>query len=285
MKYFLNTVSIFKKNKFVNYYKALFRHMIWQIRKILNLFPCKIKLPGFNIIIHDRSIANGCGGLLNSMQYYDPNNMYLIEELFAKKTYNTFFDIGANIGVYSLIAAYQSDIKAFAFEPHPLTFRFLKENINTNNMNSRVTCHQLALSDSDGTMSFTDDPGSSVNRLVKDNELNDNVLTVETLTGDSFCKQHAVQPDVIKIDVEGFESNVLSGFTQHLPNVQLIFIETFKQGETTKILTENYNFMGPYKIDYKNRIFSSKFESYDDWVFINNTAITPLQKIGFYINQ
>ena len=101
---FFNTVSAFYQNPFVNPHLSILRHVGWQIRKLTNRFPCEIKFDGFKIIVRNKVIANGCGGLLNAMGYYDPNNMYFIEELCRTRICNAFFDIGANIGVYSLIA-------------------------------------------------------------------------------------------------------------------------------------------------------------------------------------
>ena len=153
---FFQTVSAFHKNTYVNPYGATLRHVGWQFRKLFNCFPCDLKFRGFVVRVADRSIANGCGALLNAMGYYDPNNMLFIEEIFKQGRCQTFFDVGANIGVYSLIAAAQSRAsRVFAFEPHPYTFSLLEDNVRLNRLQNQISGYQRALSDQDGTALFS----------------------------------------------------------------------------------------------------------------------------------
>lgn len=281
---FLRTVSVFYRNPFVNPHWAILKHVAWQFRKITNKFPYELNFNGFKVIIRNKVIANGCGSLLNAMGYYDPNNMYLVEELFKKQICKIFFDIGANIGIFSLIAGYQSDVEIFAFEPHPFTFDLLRENINSNNLENRIRSFPLAFSDYDGQAFFTNNPGSSTNKIEDSNGSNLDIK-VDVITGDSFCLRHGIIPDVIKIDVEGHENLVLRGFKNVIENVQVIIVECTRMDETIDILLTQYGFLGPYKLDYRKRTFSKDFTSYEDWIFLNPDFIGLLKKYRFSIIQ
>lgn len=276
---FFRTISIFYQNPFINPQYATIRHVGWAIRKIFNRFPCEIRLGNLVVRIADLSVANGCGALLNAMGYYDPNNMHLIEEIYQSGLYSTFFDVGANIGVYSLIATHQSpNSRVFSFEPHPVTFSFLKENIGLNNLGDQISCFQVALGDSDGKTFFQDSAGNAENHVIQ--QVDENVETLEVVLrrGDSFCNEMGVIPQVMKVDVEGYENQVFTGFAGVLGNVQMIFVESWKIESTTGILNKRYGFLGPYKVDYRNRRFVSANIHSEDWLFINPQAVSLFEE-------
>jgi FkbM family methyltransferase len=269
---FLRTVSIIYKNKFVNPYAAIFRHSMWAFRKLFNKFPYDLRLYGQIIRIPNRAVANGSGALINAMGYYDPNNMFLLKEIFQNKLYNSFFDVGANIGIYSLIVAGQAkSVNVYAFEPHPETLLLLQENAILNNLEERINCRQVALGDSNGVVRLTDQAGNPQNHILA--ETNGGGLDVNIQRADKICEIENFYPEVLKIDVEGFENQVLIGFGKSLLDVRIIFIECWNLPGTIKILCENAGFKGPYKIDYKNRRFVNENIHDEDWVFINPQAL------------
>jgi FkbM family methyltransferase len=280
MSNFLRTVSLIRRDPFVNPYVAIVKHVFWQLRKALNLFPSDVRLRGRIFRVADRSVANGCGALLNAMGYYDPNNMLLIEEVFAQHEFGVFFDIGANIGVYSIIAAaLQSQV--FAFEPHPYTYRLLQENIALNHIGDRVHCFASALGDYEGSILLTDLPGSPINRVLTAG--GSGGIEVPVLTGRTFCREHGVVPEVLKIDVEGFEQVVLRGFDQVLTDTKLILVETESQVEVRRVLCAQLGFLGPYKVDYRNRVLRSDRIHDEDWLFVHPRAMGILQDMLFQI--
>lgn len=199
---FCNTLSIIRRNPYVNFYKATYKHVLWQFRKLFNVFPVRLDVGSFSIIVHDKTIANGCGGLINSMKLYDPNNMALIAELSNTGFVNCMFDVGANIGIYSLIP--DGAVQVYSFEPHPFTYSLLLENVQ---LNERTNIHafQLAIDNQNEWVHFSDVPGSSVNKLIKEDDGKDNTIMVQTVKGIDFCKEYDVRPDLLKIDTEGNE--------------------------------------------------------------------------------
>ena len=285
MSNFYRTTSLFFNNPYVNPYIATLKHIGWQFRKAMNLFPYDLTEKGFIVRIGNRVIANGCGALINAMGYYDPNNMFFLEEVYKRGVYKFFFDIGSNIGFYSLIVASQSsEAKVLAFEPHPYTYDQLRENVTINGLNGQIITINSALGSRNGGILFSNEPGSSVNRVVT--FADGDAISVKVIRGDSIdLLQHKVTPEILKIDVEGYENYVLKGFGKTLGNVQVIFIECQSVGATANLLARDFGFLGPFKIDYEKRRFFNSSIHNEDWVFLNPNAKNNISKMNFYVED
>jgi FkbM family methyltransferase len=224
---------------------------------VLNAFPFEQTISTSKIIAHHKRC--GVSALINSQGIYNYNNMKLLQDLLQEG--GTFFDVGANIGSYSLVASEQPEASVFAFEPHPVTFRMLKENIELNRRDN-VRLFNIALGAMDGEVFLTDDQGSAVNHLV-DERLPD-TISVKCRRGETFCREENVAPTYMKIDVEGFEYQVLVGFGSWLQEVDLLFIEinglsderSYGENAIHRILTEN-GFRGPLYCDFDARTISA----------------------------
>jgi FkbM family methyltransferase len=118
-----------------------------------------------------------------------------------------FFDIGANVGSYTLLAAGLNKATCISFEPAPETFEKLTANVRLNNLSNRVTCLQTALGADPGTIDFTQD-GDTTNHVVKNGENINNAIKVPVQKLDDLS--YGI-PSLIKIDVEGFETEVIKG--------------------------------------------------------------------------
>lgn len=132
------------------------------------------------------------------------------------------FDIGANVGLFTLICSEYvgNSGSVHAFEPSPQTFNWLEQNVKSNKLNN-VILNQLAVSDKDGTISFhiSEEGYDAFNSIVKPSKgLNYITETVNCLTLDSYVEKHNLQGkiQIIKIDVEGFEISLLSGASKTL---------------------------------------------------------------------
>lgn len=144
---------------------------------------------------------------------------------------DVFFDIGANIGLVCLPLARcfaGKGISMHAFEPEAGNARDLRENVRLNGL-ADVHVHEIALSDSDGTMALYLDGevGSGAHSLIAGHSATDRTVTVPVTTGAGFARQHALAPAVVKIDVEGAEIAVLAGMEPLLADhgVRDLFIE------------------------------------------------------------
>lgn len=127
----------------------------------------------------------------------------------------TVIDIGANLGLYSLVAAKAvgPEGKVFGFEPVPAIMKRFRENIALNQL-PNITAVACAVGERIGSASFylneIKSENSGLGSLVR--PIGDRMITVETITLDEFKIQNNIQKiSMVKIDVEGAEHLVLDG--------------------------------------------------------------------------
>lgn len=154
--------------------------------------------------------------------------------LFLKKG-DTFLDIGANIGLFSLIASTKigAEGRILAFEPSPKTFSRLQENLLLNEMNNSEAFN-IGLSNAEGVLQLnvSENGFDAWNSFVdtKDGKFQvtteAKVLKLDDVIRDKDVKNVAL----VKLDVEGWEKYVLQGgetfFKNHSPVVMVEFTET-----------------------------------------------------------
>ena len=126
---------------------------------------------------------------------------------------NTVFDIGSYTGVYALVAAKSNrKLKVNAFEPNPDLFSALEKNLKLNRI-LNVKSEQMALDDQPGDayLYLNHDIHTSIGSLIQSSTAGKKVLVRKT-TLDIYCENYSINSvDLIKIDVEGYETNVLQG--------------------------------------------------------------------------
>lgn len=161
--------------------------------------------------------------------------------------YNKFLDIGANIGTYSVLFA-KAGLQGCAFEPVETNFAALSKNIKLNNLQQKVKLINLALGKYEHTDVFTfvpDNTGASHLKSIENKDVKEGSETMaKVVTLDSIIEQCNFNPKndrvIIKIDVEGMESNVLEGARQFFKNFPeiLIVMESVHSGKKklTKLL-------------------------------------------------
>lgn len=189
----------------------------------------------------------------------DDSNKALLEGFLTEvKPGDIVFDIGANIGQYSIPAALRagSSGEVHAFEPAPIWARRLQENIKLNNL-SNVTTHRVGLSDrgEQRLFVFKNRQGSGMGSVVENYTSSIDAKKLERIqidmeTGDRYlARYHLPPPHIAKIDVEGAELEVLRGFEEALKDDRCRFLfcevhpdfleEPMKEVEET---LENYGF-------------------------------------------
>jgi FkbM family methyltransferase len=127
-----------------------------------------------------------------------------------------FGDIGANIGSYSILASGVNGAKTIAFEPSLSTFNQLRKNIEANKLENRITTYNVALGANEGKLCFTTGL-DTVNHVLPDSEVekNNNCTEIRVTTLDNVLPESQV-PLLVKIDVEGFETEVIKGMEKTL---------------------------------------------------------------------
>ena len=122
------------------------------------------------------------------------------------------FDVGANLGAYTLLFAQWVGAggRVFAFEPAQEPFEGLMKLLDANGLSSRVTAMQTAVSGREGAVRLLVDAADGSSRILEDAD-GRHAIEVQTVTIDAVCRREGVVPSLIKIDVEGAELEVLRG--------------------------------------------------------------------------
>lgn len=141
---------------------------------------------------------------------YEPETIELIIELLQPNA--LFLDIGANIGAISLpICKCRPDVSAYSIEASPRVFEYLKINTHLNEL-SNCTVINKAISDIDNQELNFYSPVDNYGKGSFANVFTNDAERVTTITLDSLLSKYSiVNPDVIKIDIEGFEYVAFKG--------------------------------------------------------------------------
>lgn len=143
---------------------------------------------------------------------WEPDASHVI--LANLRTSRCFIDVGANCGIYTVLGcAMNPRLKVVAIEPVDKIFQALANNVRRNEFSSRVTALNVALGDSDKMVGFHEAETSTMGSLALDgyHGQRGKVVNVQCRTLDSIVAELNIEPDFLKIDVEGFEHLVLSG--------------------------------------------------------------------------
>jgi FkbM family methyltransferase len=154
---------------------------------------------------------HGVGKLIFTFgESYEPELIYLEKLLDRGKV---FVDVGANLGIYSLVASkiVGDSGRVVALEPSTQSFPVLQENIKRNRL-ANVSAFPLAASQKRGTARLYRGPNPAFNSLGRDPSWKEETEDVVTDSLDAFLSQAGInRVDLIKIDVQGAEELVLRG--------------------------------------------------------------------------
>lgn len=264
----INRILRFLKNRLL--FKIFFKYL--DIKNKYSEFQFKLDYPKKNIIMMVGS----------RLEYYrtqackkEPGTVAYIEEYVSKDS--IFYDIGANVGAYSLLASILNDkkISIYAFEPSFTTFLRLQQNILVNNCQNSIKAFMIPLSKETKitTFNYTSlDSGTSTHSVDKNINYLGQVFepaliqSALSVSIDDFIYKFGAQcPNHIKIDVDGSEALILQGSINLLKDSRLKSIivelsEDGNEGTVLDLLLENH-----FKIVKKNRHFDSNIF---DYIFI-----------------
>ena len=213
----------------------------------------------------------------------EPETLEWIDN-FNQKEKIVFWDIGANIGLYSIYAATKhKDIDVISFEPSSSNLRILSRNISINNYEKKIKIFQIPLSDTSNHFSMMKESsfieGGAMNAYAADfdfegkkfiSKMNYSIFGTNI---NSLLNQKILQiPNYVKIDVDGIEHLILNGANKYLIDNKLqgLLIEINENFEhqkksVIKIMQEN-NFKLVWKKNndsfFQNKKFKHTFNYY-----------------------
>jgi len=155
-----------------------------------------------------------------------------IDHFVANPLTQSFIDVGANIGVFSLYAMSQkSDLRVLAVEPASNTLEVLEANIAANGWGPRAITDSSPLSsktESGYWVSASDRVADSGHQFQFETSTNSKSKVVLARSGDDLLSEHSLKPKfILKIDVDGHELEILRGFEN-----------LFRSGEVLSTLVE-----------------------------------------------
>ena len=199
----------------------------------------------------------------------EPNTQKWIKNYFSDRS--VFYDIGACVGEYSLLAAKKSGATVYAFEPSAPNYAVLNKNIYLNRLDNKITALNIALNNK-SFCSFMETsrkryiPGKSYNHFhetKKECSIQDETFR-QGMIGyslDSLIQKYDLPfPNHIKIDVDGNEDKIIMGMRKVLGNIALksiaIEIDNYISFEIDiiAIIKENgFKEIKEFPFDYKSK--------------------------------
>jgi FkbM family methyltransferase len=179
-------------------------------------------LPGITLAVANADVRHA----FNHFTYIEPE---MVEEMKAFvqviRGTKTFLDVGALYGIFSLVFTGRPNTIAYALEPNPISMSVLKQNMALNSAH-KIMPLQIAAGNKAGRLDFIDDGMHLIATADKPDSdpSNARIVSIKVITLDSLCESESIKPDLIKIDVEGFEYQVLKGCEQVLARSKPILV-------------------------------------------------------------
>lgn len=207
----------------MNFSRINYRSFIGKLLRLpLKLIPKGMVLPILQGQLRGKKWIVGAGEHGYWLGSYELNKRLAFERLV--KPGSVVYDIGANVGYFSLLASVLvgSEGQVVAFEPLPRNVRYLQRHVQINHLEN-VRIIEAAVADHDGQAAFNLGPSSAMGHLASDGDVKVQMVSLDTLLADGQLDP----PDVIKLDVEGAEYEALRGgrdlLEAHRP---LLFLDT-----------------------------------------------------------
>jgi FkbM family methyltransferase len=195
--------------------RGAFRPMLSRLVNLLRAGPVDVQYQGASFRFYHQASATERGALFN------PD--YNLEELDFLRAHppagGVFVDVGANVGTYAMVLARQVGAggKVIAIEPHPITHARLAFNRAASSF-AQVTLVAAAAGPADGELMIETDGDNLGASHIVSGEVSNKAIRVPSLRLQRILGEAGVSHvDALKIDVEGFEDRVLTGFFREAP--------------------------------------------------------------------
>ncbi len=195
--------------------RGAFRPWLSRLVNLLGTGPVDVKYQGASFRFYHQASATERGALFN------PD--YNIEELDFLRAHapagGVFVDVGANVGTYALVLARHvgASGKVIAIEPHPVTHARLAFN-NAASSYTQTRLLAAAAGPTDGELMIETDGDNLGASHIVSGQASSKAIKVPSLRLQRILDEASIaRVDALKIDVEGFEDRVLTGFFANAP--------------------------------------------------------------------
>jgi FkbM family methyltransferase len=199
---------------------ALVRFFKWQFGSLL--VPGKVLIPWINgsRIFSGFMMSGSAGCAYSGLQEFE--EMAFVLHFLRKE--DLFMDVGANVGVFTVLAGGAVGSACISVEPGEKAYSDLQDNITINRMDSRVRSVQACVSDENSVCRFSNSPESTLSHI-EPSSSGENTTEVVTQQIDTLLEGEV--PAMLKIDVEGFEKQALRGAvkTLHSEGLKAVLLE------------------------------------------------------------
>ncbi len=202
---------------------SLGRLASWQLKSRLVKEPIEVRFVDQTRLLVSRGQTGATGNVYAGL--HELSEMGFV--LHFLRPGDLFVDVGSNVGSYAVLAA-AAGASVIAFEPGIEAYDRLRANITANNFQGRVVTRNEAVGASEGDVMFTQGADTVNHVAVASESLSTTRVSMTTL--DAALDER--DPVVIKIDVEGFESSVITGASTTLstPSLRSVIMETNGSG-------------------------------------------------------
>jgi FkbM family methyltransferase len=213
----------------------LHHKLSFRLHKLLPVFGItgiqRVPAPGMEgKVLFVRAEDGGVAHQLIMYKEYEPYQSSLVQKYI--KPGMTVYNIGANIGYYTLLASkcVGPEGKVYAFEPAPENFELLQKNVTENKLGN-VEIFPLAIGANPGSATLSLSSTNSGDHRLQ-NITNRDHIVVSVISIDSFIEEGHSAPDAIIMDVQGAEFDVLQGSSKAIngSNPFILFTEFWPKG-------------------------------------------------------
>jgi FkbM family methyltransferase len=196
---------------------AVLRFLQWQCIARITRFAMVVPYVDDTVLVIRKGMTGATGAIYVGLA--EPEDMSFALHLLRED--DVFGDIGANVGVYTVLASGVRKAYSVAVEPVQQTAQHLRRNLAINSLEVLAELRQMGVGSVAGELRFTTSEGAANHVAIDDGP----AVSVPVIPLDNLFEKR--KPLLLKIDVEGFETEVLLGGKQTLsdPKLKAIIIE------------------------------------------------------------
>jgi FkbM family methyltransferase len=195
--------------------RALWRYLRWQVGSRVLPGPVVVDFVNDARLLVRPGMTGATGNVYAGLHEFD--DMAFL--LHALRPNDSFVDIGANVGSYTVLAAKAVGARVLAFEPVPETYAALTDNIQLNHVEARVEARQVCVGRTASHVRLTTRLDCMNHVLPDDGAALESSVSVPQVRLDDALAGAA--PYLIKLDVEGYELEALGGAAATLADKRL----------------------------------------------------------------